>query len=134
MKKPVTNVVLLRSNGRGIMGTHANANHHAEAILPFIERLEKAVGTLGFSEWRQGHNVHEFITVEGTKYTLRAFTKDGEYVGIRLAMRLSRSHEVRMIDITNPDDCWRLLDVMRMLAMPAKGNKSGVMGKPSQAA
>lgn len=134
MKKPETNVVLMRSDSRGVKGTKANALHHAEAIIPFIERMEKAVATLGFAEWKQGHNVHEFVTVEGTRYTLRAFTKDGEYIGIRLALRMSRSSEVRLIDIINPDDCWRLLDVMRMLARPAKGNKSGVMVASSKVA
>ena len=129
MKKPETKIVLIRKDGKGINGTHENANHHAEVILPFIKRLEHAVGTLGFSVWKQGHNVHEFVNTEGTRYTLRAFTKNDEYIGIRLALRVSRSHEVRLIDITNPDDCWRLLDVMRLLAMPAKGNDSGVMVK-----
>jgi hypothetical protein len=127
MKKPQTNIIPLRANGLGIVGTKRNADHHAEAIKPFIERLEKPLETLGFETWEQGHNVHQFTNVEGTKYTLRAFTKNNEYVGIRLAVRVSRSHEIRLIDITNPDDCWRLLDFMRMLASPAKGNRSGVM-------
>lgn len=133
MKKPETEIVLIRKDSKGIDGTHANAHHHAEAILPFIQRLEGAVGTLGFKLWRQGHNIHEFVTVENTRYTLRAFTKDGEYIGVRLALRVSRSHEVRLIDITNPDDCWRLLDFMRLLAVPAKGNDSGVMVRSSAA-
>lgn len=133
VKKPETKIVLLRSDSKGLPGTHENAHHHAEAILPFIERLEHAVGTLGFKLWRQGNNIHEFVNVEGTRYTLRAFTKDGEYVGVRLALRVSRSHEVRLIDVTNPNECWRLLDIMRLLAMPAKGDASGVMLR-SQAA
>lgn len=134
MKKPETKIRLLRSDGRGIKGTHENANHHADAILPFIQRLEPAMPTLGFEEWVQGHNVHEFITTEGTRYNLRAFTKNGEYIGVRLSLRVSRSVEIRMIDITNPDDCWRLLEVMRLLAMPAKGNNSGVIATPCKAA
>lgn len=133
MKKPETKITLIRKDSKGLDGTYENAHHHAEAILPFIDRLKEPVKTLGFKLWRRGHNVHEFVTVEDIRYTLRAFTKDGEYVGVRLALRVSRSHEVRLIDITNPDDCWRLLDVMRMLASPAKGNDTGVMVRSSAA-
>lgn len=122
-----TKIVLIRKDSKGIEGTRENAKHHAEKIFAFIERLEPAVGLLGFNLWAQGHNVHEFRTTEGTRYTLRPFINDGQYVGIRLSLRASRSLEFRLIDITDPDDCWKLLDVMRLLAMPAKGNKSGVM-------
>ncbi len=134
MSNIVTNIELLRSDGRGLNGTWANAHHHAHAIRPFIARLEGVVQHLGFAIWRQGHNVHEFVTIEGTRYTLRAFIKNGAYFGVRLALRLSRSQEVRLIDITDPDDCWRLVDVMRMLAEPAKGEDSGVMLPSEKAA
>lgn len=122
-----TEVSLLRSNSQGLPGTLKNANHHAMKILPFIDILSKGADKLGFSVWRQGNNIHEFVTVEGTRYTLRAFVKDGAYCGVRLALRVSRSLEIRLIDIADVSECWRLLDVMRMLAQPAKGEDSGVM-------
>lgn len=122
-----TEISLLRKDGDGIIGTVRNANHHAEAILPFIDILAKNMDSLGFSQWKQGKNVHEFITGEGTRYTLRAFIKDKQYFGVRLALRISRSHEIRLIDIVDPMESWKLLHFMQELAKPAQGEESGVM-------
>ena len=122
-----TRIELLRRDGQGIKGTWANAKHHAEVIEPFILVMEKPLKHLGFELWKQGHNVHEFHTYDGRRFTLRAFIKDGSYHGIRLALRVSRSHEVRLLDLTDPNECWKLLDFMRSLAEDAKGEDSGVM-------
>lgn len=127
MSKVKTIVRKLRSNGKGLKGTFDNMYHHAEKLIPMVEILSKNGEDLGFAEWVQGHNVHEFITVEGVRYTLRGFIKDNAYHGIRLALRVSRSYEERLIDITTVSQCYRLLEIMRMLAEPAKGEDSGVM-------
>jgi hypothetical protein len=121
-----TKVSLIRKGGKGIVGTVENAEHHANYILPFIEAMRGAVMHLGFKEWKMGSNVHEFIAGHGARYTLRPICQDSDkskpyYCGIRLSLRLSRSEEHRLIEIDSVADVPRLLDVMRLLAMPIKG-------------
>lgn len=111
-----TKVMLIRSDSRGLEGTVANAEHHANALLPFIKAMRYKVGKLGFSIWRQGHNVHEFTTTGGARYTLRAYTRDGEYHGVRLSKRLSRSVEEHLLDVELIDNVPLLLSIMQMLA------------------
>jgi len=132
-----TKVSLIRKGGKGIKGTEANADHHAKYILPFIEAMKGAVVHLGFQEWKQGHNVHEFYTHHGARYTLRPICQDDDptkpfYCGIRLSLRLSRSEEHRLLEIDSVNDVGRLLDTMRLLAMPVKGRLN--TGAEAQAA
>lgn len=122
----MTEVTLLRKGGKGIKGTVANADHHAKYILPFIEAMQGAVKHLGFKQWKQGANIHEFITHHGARYTLRPICQEEDktkpfYCGIRLSLRLSRSEEHRLLEIDSVTDVPRLLDVMRLLALPIKG-------------
>lgn len=121
-----TKVSLIRKDSKGIKGTVENAEHHAKYILPFIEAMRGAVVHLGFEEWLQGHNVHEFRTKHGARYTLRPIVQEVDptkpyYCGIRLSLRLSRSEEHRLLEIVSVADVPRLLDVMRLLALPVKG-------------
>lgn len=122
-----TEISLIRSDSRGLSGTYTNADHHANKLIKFVDILSKNADTLGFEQWIQGHNVHQFVTREGTKYTLRGFTKDGEYHGIRLSLRVSRSVEVRLMDIIRASDCYKLLDFMRTLAEPIKGDVTALL-------
>lgn len=124
-----TPVVLLRKDSQGIKGTIANAKHHAQKILPFIEAIQGAVPHLGFALHKAGHNVHEFHTNDGRRFTLRAFTKDGSYEGVRLALRVSRSLEVRLMDITSVVEVPHLLAVMASLAADQKGNDTPLLDK-----
>lgn len=122
-----TEIKLIRKDSRGLQGTIANAEHHAEFILPFIDAMKDQVAKLGFATWLQGSNVHEFRTVDGTRFTLRAFGRDRQYVGVRLALRISRSAEYRLIDIEDVEEVHKLLWAMRMMAMPNTGTVTGVM-------
>jgi len=122
-----TEVKLLRKDSKGIEGSYDNADHHAKAILPFIDAMKDKMTALGFTLWKTGNNVHEFHTADGNRYTLRAFRRDGEYVGVRLALRISRSAEYRLIDIDTVDEVPRLLDAMSLMARPNTGNETGVM-------
>lgn len=124
-----TPVVLLRKDSQGIKGTIANANHHAQKILPFIEAIQGAIPHIGFALHRAGHNVHEFHTNDGRKFTLRAFTLNGRYHGVRLALRVSRSVEIRLIDITSVTEVPQLLAVMAQLAEDQKGNDTPLLDK-----
>jgi hypothetical protein len=118
---------LMRTNSTGVPASIARARHHAPAILPMISGLKGMLDKVGFALWKQGDTVHEFETEDGVRYTLRGFSRDGEYVGVRLALRVSRSLEYRLIDIEDVKDVPRLLDTMRMLAVPNTGNDTGVM-------
>lgn len=122
----MTEVKLLRKGGKGLVGTIENAHHHAKSMLPFIDALKYAVMSCGFAVWRQGSNIHEFVTQDGQRYTLRPFAQQVDptkpwYAGVRLSLRVSRSQEYRLIDISTVDDIPRLLTAMRLLAESAKG-------------
>lgn len=128
-----THVSLLRKTSLGIKGSVRNAKHHAEAILPFIAAMRNALPLIGFAEWSQGNNVHEFRTQDGRRFTLRAFTKDGAYLGVRLALRASRSSEHRLMDITDVSEVPAMLNMMSLLAQSAKGDATALLAeKPTQ--
>lgn len=118
----MTKIVKLRKDGKGIKGTIANAEHHAQAILPFIHTMRKPLTQIGFALYERGHNVHVLTAEDGRKFTLRAFQRDGEYVGIRLALRLSRSKEVHLMDIDDLTEVPMLLATMKALAQGTKGD------------
>lgn len=129
-----TKVVLIRRDSLGVAGTVANAKHHAEAILPYIYALKPIVPRLGFKLWKQGHNVHEFVTIDGRRFTLRAFidNENTAYIGIRFSLRLDRSNEVRLIDITSIGELAELILVMKKVAEPSKGKLGRLLSESSQ--
>ena len=122
---------LMRSDGRGLDGTHANAEHHAQVLLPFVKVLETFAPNLGFAEWVQGHNVHELRTFDDRRFTLRGYTRDGAYRGIRLSMRLSRSNEVLLMDAESFDGINDMVVVLRSIAHPMRGNRTPLLDKDS---
>lgn len=118
----MTQISLMRKDGQGIKGSIRNARHHAKPILPFIRILIPEVQKLGFQQWRQGHNIHEFFHVKDRKLTLRPFVRDGVYVGIRLALRVSKSEEFHLMDIESLGDIPILLNTMKKFAEGLKGD------------
>jgi hypothetical protein len=133
MSKVVTKIEMLRKGGRGAAGTRANAEHHAKPMLPFVDSLEKPLQFLGFPLWRQGHNVHEFVTEDGRKFTLRGITRGKDekdrpnYIGIRLSLRPSHRLEYRLFDIEDVSDVPVLLAMMASLAKPQIGRDTDLM-------
>ena len=129
-----TKIVLIRSDSKGLAGTVANAKHHAEAILPYIDALKPIVPRLGFKLWKQGHNIHEFVTIDGRRFTLRAFIDDGNtaYIGIRFSLRLDRSNEIRLIDITSIAELAELILIMKKVAEPSKGKLGRLLSESNQ--
>lgn len=127
MIKPVTNVRLMRKNGLGVSGSIANAEHHAQAMLPIIDTLKEVISDLGFTDWVAGHNVHELHTHDGKRYTLRAYTRDKEYVGVRLALRISRSMEYQLIDAETLEDVELLIKILGKLARGIRGDKTPLL-------
>lgn len=129
MKKP-TDIMLLRSDSAGLSATIANAECHAKGILPFIDAMKDAVLHLGFKRWKQGNNVHQFITHDNRTLVLRPIcidTPDGEhkvtYNGVRLSLKLGRlsTDEHRLIEITDPADVYLVLAMMRAFARESQG-------------
>jgi hypothetical protein len=135
MTTVTTQTVRLRRGGKGLTGTIANARHHAKPMLPFIHTMKYLVRDLGFETWRQGHNVHEFITTDGRKFTLRGIVREKTgrseeeplYVGVRLSLRLSRSEEIRLLDIDSVENIPDMITMMRQLAKPQIGRDSRLM-------
>lgn len=129
-----TKIVLIRSDSLGINGTIANAKHHAHAILPYIDALKPIVPMLGFKLWKQGNNVHEFVTIDGRRFTLRAFVDNAStaYIGIRFSMRLDRSNEVRLIDITSLGELAELILIMKKVAEPSKGKLGRLLSETNK--
>lgn len=95
---------LLRSTSSGVKGTYENINHHAKLLLPLVQQLEVLIPTLGYSEWKQGNNIHVLVTCCGRQIVLRPHREDNmcdvpydtyrAYIGIRASIRLSRALEV----------------------------------------
>lgn len=125
-----TKIVKLRSSGKGIAGTYANIAHHAKEVEVFVRALEPLAPHWGFKIWKQGHNIHQFETHTGAKYTLRPVYHKGEgdergYHGLALSLRLTRSAEHVLTQCTRITDIPRLAEMMRMLAKPQQGSVSG---------
>lgn len=118
----MTVIKMIRKGGKGLKGTIANAKCHAQDILPFIYGMKDEVAKLGFAEWRQGNNVHEFRTHDDRRFTLRPFLVGTHYTGVRLSLRHSRSSETPLIDIESSADAPALLETMRLLALPLAGH------------
>jgi hypothetical protein len=116
--KPVTRIKLIRKDSTGVEGNIERAHDHAEALLPIIDVMKDKVEHLGFALWAQGSTMHEFITIDGDRYTLRGFKRDGSYAGVRLALRVSRSLEHRLVDVENAKEAEQLLQFMEILAIP----------------
>lgn len=117
-----TQVTLLRRDGKGLVGTYENAEHHADAIIPFINKLKNIVGKIGFKAWQQGHNIHLLVRSDDVKFALRAYTRDGEYVGVRLSLRVSKSVEIPLIDIEDTAEIDQFIWLLENIASSPKGD------------
>lgn len=123
----VVTVLRAQTTGLGIAGTFRNVTHHAEVLRPLIDALLPYGTEWGFKEWKQGHNVHEFVTHDNRRFTLRGFTCDGEYCGLRLALRLSRSSEVRLWDVVSLKEIPQLAIMLGKLAQEIRGDDTPLL-------
>jgi len=122
-----TEIKLLRSDSRGIEGTLANIEHHAMGIKELVLYLIPRLADLGFKTWRQGNNIHEFVTSDGRRFTLRGYKRDGEYRGIRLSIRISRSNEHKLLDVENLISAKSLLETMHLIALSPLGEECSTL-------
>lgn len=104
-----------RKDSCGLKGTYDNAHHHANNLIPLIDKVSKLIPSMGFAVWTQFNNVHVLTTKEGTKYCLRPLRFADHDYAVRLCIKLSRSNEIRLFDF-NADEIDRLLDVLYGLA------------------
>jgi hypothetical protein len=116
----MTKISLVRAGGRGIKGTYQNASCHANALTPLIKNLEPFGLRMGFKEWKQGHNVHIFITEDGRKFDIVPLRTSGggPYFALRLRMRTSRTVRVPLFDYSNEDQLVELVAMLKSLAKP----------------
>lgn len=118
-------VQLLRRDSRGIQGTYANAEHHAQKCIPLISSLERRIKECGFKTHVQGHNVHLFETTDGRKFDMIPYHDGEEYVGIEIRLRKSRSNAERLTTITKVTEVPELIIMLKMLARPLPDNYRG---------
>lgn len=98
-------IKLLRKGSKGIVGTYANAKHHARPCLPMVKFLEKTIKKLGAKEWIQGHNVHKLIFENGVTLVFRPLLTNDHEWGIRINL-LSVGSKVEnfLIDMLDEKD------------------------------
>lgn len=129
MTKKITEVTALRKGGRGLQGTYDNINHHANKVKPFVDALAPLGPLFGFKRWRVGHNVHVFVTHDDTQYVLRPTYDlvDGsrDYNGLSLGLRVSRGHEVELVQYTSPSHIPNLINMMYALAKSKRYSVNG---------
>lgn len=129
MTKKITEVTALRKGGRGLQGTYDNINHHANKVKPFVDALAPLGPLFGFKRWRQGNNVHVFVTHDDVQYVLRP-TYDlvdtgREYNGLSLALRVSRGIEIQLAQYTHPGHIPNLISMLYALAKPKRYGVNG---------
>ncbi len=117
-------ISLVRSDGRGIAGTYANAEHHAQACLPLIKALESQALAFGFKSWKQGHNVHIFQTEDGRMFDIVPLADDNDYIGLQLRKRISRSKAEPLQAITDLSQVNDMITVLKFLAKPMIQNQA----------
>ena len=118
-------VELMRKDSKGIKGTYANAEHHAQACIPLVKALETMAPTFGFEKWKQGHNVHLFVAKGGRKFDMVPYVVDGVYIGLQLRLRASRSSATPLVNITELDQVPMIAMFMKALASCEDNNERG---------
>ena len=110
---------LRKSNG--IIDTIEQAQDHAVSILPYINFLIEGVCNIAFKEWKQGVRVHVLTTLDDRKFTLRAYHRDGEYKGIRLSLRESRTKEIFIMDAESIKEIANMMTILESIANQPRG-------------
>lgn len=114
-------VQLLRKTSSGLAGTYANAKCHAQPLIPLIDFLVKEIPSWKVETWFQGHNVHVLQSNDSRKFVLRPLAIKGSgYVGMSLALRISRTLEIPLADVfaDSPGTWGDFSRMMKMLITP----------------
>lgn len=94
-------ITKIRKGSRGMAATLENAEHHAQALTPFIKILKNMIKRIGFAEWKQGHNIHIVVCENGDnqiQFTPYWCAEKKSYIGIRISLYESRSNRIPLID------------------------------------
>lgn len=118
---------LIRSDSRGIKGTLENAKHHAPACLELINAIIPLIPIIKFKTWKQGHNVHIFITEDDRRFDIVPYlsdTGDGniDYTGLELRFRQSRSVAIPIMHITKLFQVPAFIGTLRLIAKSSTPN------------
>ncbi len=100
---------LLRTSSKGIEGTLANAEHHAQGAIPLVHSMVSIIDSLGKDydfEWQQGNNVHVITRNDGSRLTFRPFINSERNWGIDVLCKFSRSDEIRLFAVTQISECF----------------------------
>jgi hypothetical protein len=120
-------IVPIRKTSKGIIGTYANAEHHAKELVPMIHFFEtqlmryKKSGASRIDVWKQGHNVHEIGMQDGRKFVFRPIWKKGQgYVGISFGLKITRGVDYPLFnmfyDLRNNVQWQLAIDVVKAAA------------------
>lgn len=119
-------IELLKSTSTGLTETLKNVKHHAQGILPHVNIISNYLKH--FHEkgtWLEGDRVHKFITKDGRQFVFRAIRDNGEYVGIRMLLIVSRGNEVPIVDVTDIQYIDSFITVMRKVLTNKKPLERG---------
>ena len=117
-------ISVLRKGSIGIKGTYQNVAHHAKPILVLVAALEDMVGSWGFDQWQQGHNVHLLTTDDKRVFSIRGYQTDEGYIGIQVFARASRSVEIPLcVLFADNRDGMSINDFNTFMCMLAKSPK-----------
>lgn len=115
-QRNTTSITVIRKGSKGLDGTIENANHHAQPALPLVELMSKIIPSLGFREWKQGHNVHVLETADGRQYAFRPLvytSGQSNSWGLRMLLRYSRTVEIPLMDIKTTEDVLNVCSFLR---------------------
>lgn len=102
-------IEMMRRGSIGIKGTIANAEHHAQNMLEIIHFMADKAKGWGFDLWRQGHNVHMFVTKDDRTFTIRPVQINGKYSGIKVCAYFGRGNEMPLFSTSLKRDLgWML--------------------------
>ena len=118
---------LLRSDSKGLTGTLENAEHHAIKCKKLIDALVPLTSTFKFKTWKQGHNVHIFVTEDDRRYDIVPYLGDDgdgniDYIGLELRVRQSRSVAIPLLHITNLHQVPAFVGTLKLLARSSTPN------------
>lgn len=115
---PKTEVSLLRKGSKGIRGTLANIDHHAQSLEGMVLAIAPHVLSMNLQQWKQGHNIHVFVTKDGRTFDIVPLKGADGYCGLELRIRVSRGSKLTLLQLTDIADVGDFVWTMCVLFAP----------------